>query len=90
HGYDMYGDEDGDGILNFQDVNRGPGPGDGSLTDYTDSNGDGIADVFDTDGDGIIDAYDLDSDNDGCPDSNEFYEDSNADGGDGGQFGVGP
>ncbi|MDP5202289.1 DUF1573 domain-containing protein, partial [Flavobacterium sp. DG2-3] len=90
HGYDMYGDEDGDGILNFQDVNRGPGPGDGSLTDYTDSNGDGIADVFDTDGDGIIDAYDLDSDNDGCPDSNEFYEDSNADGGDGGQFGIGP
>ncbi|MDA6070392.1 gliding motility-associated C-terminal domain-containing protein [Flavobacterium sp. AC] len=90
HGYDIFGDEDGDGILNFQDVSKGPGPGDGSKTDYTDVNGDGIADVFDTDGDGIIDAFDLDSDNDGCPDSNEYYNDPNADGGDGGQYGLGP
>tara|TARA_R110002020_G_scaffold41194_1_gene121460 strand:+ start:9325 stop:14112 length:4788 start_codon:yes stop_codon:yes gene_type:complete len=45
---------------------------------------------FDTDGDGIVDRLDLDSDNDGCPDSNEYYGDPNADGGDGGQFGPGP
>src|SRR5690606_23855282 len=45
---------------------------------------------FDTDGDGIVDRLDLDSDNDGRSDSNEYYGDTNADGGDGGQFGPGP
>ncbi|MFS4482056.1 Ig-like domain-containing protein, partial [Hyunsoonleella sp. 2307UL5-6] len=43
----------------------------------------------DTDRDGIVDSFDLDSDNDNCSDANEAYADSNADGGDGGQFGTG-
>ena len=43
----------------------------------------------DTDGDGIPDQLDLDSDDDGCSDANEFYKDTNADGGDGGEFGSG-
>ncbi len=51
-----------------------------------------IADVpvcQDTDNDGLPDSLDLDSDGDGCSDANEFYRDSNADGGDGGEFGSG-
>ncbi|WP_298500349.1 hypothetical protein, partial [uncultured Algibacter sp.] len=44
---------------------------------------------IDTDGDGTPDYLDLDSDNDGCSDANEAYADSDADGGDGGQFGTG-
>jgi uncharacterized repeat protein (TIGR01451 family) len=43
----------------------------------------------DSDGDGIYDRVDLDSDDDGCSDANEAYNDSNADGGDGGQYGSG-
>ncbi|WP_350287513.1 T9SS type B sorting domain-containing protein [uncultured Croceitalea sp.] len=43
----------------------------------------------DTDSDGIPDQLDLDSDGDGCSDANEFYKDSNADGGDGGEYGTG-
>ena len=35
------------------------------------------------------DFLDTDSDEDGCTDANEAYEDSEADGGDGGQFGTG-
>ncbi|SEM16365.1 hypothetical protein SAMN04487910_4279, partial [Aquimarina amphilecti] len=42
----------------------------------------------DTDGDDIPNHLDLDSDDDGCSDANEAYNDSNADGGDGGQFGM--
>lgn len=64
------GDEDGDGTLNFEDTSDG-GTGDGSTTDYTDSNGDGIPDVFDFDSDGIPNHLDLDSDNDGIPDLQE-------------------
>src|SRR5690606_33208028 len=45
---------------------------------------------FDTDGDGIVDRLDLTSENDGCSESNEYYGDPNADGGDEGQFGPGP
>ncbi len=41
---------------------------DGSPTDYTDSNGDGVPDVYDFDGDGISNHLDLDSDNDGLYD----------------------
>ncbi|MHA7060189.1 DUF7507 domain-containing protein, partial [Aquimarina sp. M1] len=41
----------------------------------------------DSDGDGIVNSLDTDSDNDGCSDANEAYNDANADGGDGGQFG---
>ncbi len=43
----------------------------------------------DSDGDGIFDRVDLDSDGDGCSDANEAYNNSNADGGDDGRYGVG-
>ncbi|MDT0540306.1 discoidin domain-containing protein [Croceitalea sp. P059] len=43
----------------------------------------------DTDSDNIPDVYDLDSDGDTCNDTIEAYYDSNADGGDGGQYGTG-
>jgi hypothetical protein len=46
-------------------------------------------DSLDTDGDGFIDGLDLDSDNDGCSDVNEYYNNPSADGGDGGDFGIG-
>ncbi len=42
-----------------------------------------------TDSDGYPDHLDLDSDDDGCSDANEAYDDSNADGGDGGAYGTG-
>ncbi|MGD1847058.1 MAG: FG-GAP-like repeat-containing protein, partial [Salibacteraceae bacterium] len=71
NGNDPFGDEDGDGILNFQDNSDGGNSGDGSTTNYTDSNGDGIPDVYDTDGDGVPNHADLDSDNDGIPDLQE-------------------
>ncbi|WP_299903335.1 DUF11 domain-containing protein, partial [uncultured Aquimarina sp.] len=61
------GDEDGDGVPNWQD-DSDDGTGDGSTTDYTDSNGDGVPDVYDNDGDGIPNHLDLDSDNDGLYD----------------------
>ena len=61
------GDEDGDGIPNYRDV-VDSGDGDGSLTDYTDADGNGFSDVFDVDGDGIPNHLDLDADNDGIPD----------------------
>ncbi|WP_128755353.1 DUF4347 domain-containing protein, partial [Aquimarina sediminis] len=44
---------------------------------------------IDSDSDTIPDHLELDSDNDGCSDANEAYANSNADGGDGGQYGVG-
>ncbi|MGJ8761020.1 MAG: T9SS type A sorting domain-containing protein [Polaribacter sp.] len=62
------GDEDGDGIPNYLDNHDDGNGGDGSTTDYTDSNNDGIPDVYDNDGDGIPNHFDLDSDNDGIPD----------------------
>ena len=43
----------------------------------------------DTDSDGIPDQLDFDSDGDGCSDANEFYKNSNADGGDDGEYGAG-
>ena len=53
-------DLDGDGLLNFRDL---------------DSDGDGISDaiegILDTDGDGVPNFKDLDSDGDGVPDSKE-------------------
>jgi len=66
-GLDPNGDEDGDGIENYQDasdaaVNSG----------CTDANADGICDqiasIYDTDGDNVPDHFDLDSDNDGITD----------------------
>ncbi len=70
------GDADGDGLPNFQDIEDNAGQpgipaGDGSITDYTDANSDGIPDVYDTDGDSIPNHLDLDSDNDGIPDNVE-------------------
>lgn len=43
----------------------------------------------DSDLDGALNSMDLDSDNDGCSDANEYYNNNNADGGDGGRYGVG-
>jgi hypothetical protein len=74
-GNDPNGDADGDGIANYQDVNDDSGTtggGDGSTTDYTDSNADGLPDAFDFDQDGIPNHLDLDSDNDGLLDNKEF------------------
>jgi hypothetical protein len=68
--YDPLGDEDGDTIVNYLD-NTDNGTGDGSNTDYTDSNADGVPDVFDFDNDGIPNHLDLDADNDGIPDNIE-------------------
>ncbi len=70
NGFSPSEDEDGDGIPNWNDTNDN-GTGDGSLTSYADSNGDGIPDVYDFDGDGIPNHFDLDSDNDGCSDAIE-------------------
>ena len=67
-GNDPYGDADGDGILNWMDTVDDATPGDGSLTNYTDADSNGIPDVYDTDGDGVPNHFDLDSDNDGIYD----------------------
>ena len=69
-GNDPNGDEDGDGIANYQDVSD-DGTGDGSTTDYTDANSDGLPDAYDFDGDGVPNHLDLDSDNDGILDNVE-------------------
>lgn len=74
------GDEDGDGIRNWTDYIDDGDDGDGSATDYTDSNGDGIPDVFDVDGDGTPNHLDTDSDNDGLDDSYEAGGDADGDG----------
>ncbi|WP_372794912.1 beta strand repeat-containing protein, partial [Lutibacter sp.] len=83
-----FGDEDGDGIYNYADAIDN-GTGDGSLTDYTNTNADVIPDAYDFDLDGIVNHLDTDSDNDGCSDANEAYGSSTADAGDGMQFGTG-
>lgn len=62
------GDEDGDGIPNWADITDNGNGGDGSTTDYTNSNGDNIPDVFDTDNDGIPNHHDPDADGDGIAD----------------------
>ncbi len=79
---DPFGDEDGDGLLNINDAFDNNGPdGDGSTTDYTDLNNDGVPDVYDYDGDGIPNHLDLDGDNDGIPDVIEAGgTDTNGDG----------
>ena len=66
-GNEPNGDEDGDGIPNWLDTTD-DGAGDGSPTDYTDADGNGIPDVYDADGDGVPNHLDLDSDNDGIYD----------------------
>ncbi|RDK83873.1 gliding motility-associated C-terminal domain-containing protein, partial [Marinirhabdus gelatinilytica] len=67
-GNEPNGDADGDGVPNYLDTTDDAGTGDGSVTDYTDSNGDGIPDVYDFDNDGIPNHLDLDGDNDGILD----------------------
>lgn len=67
-GNDPDGDEDGDGTPNYLDTSDAGDSGDGSTTNYIDSDSNGIPDVYDTDGDGISNHLDLDSDNDGIPD----------------------
>ncbi|MEQ9187248.1 MAG: T9SS type A sorting domain-containing protein [Cryomorphaceae bacterium] len=67
-GYDPNGNEDGDEFPNWLDTNDDGNGGDGSTTDYTDANGDGIPDVYDFDRDGIPNHLDKDSDNDGIVD----------------------
>ncbi|QVY63993.1 T9SS type A sorting domain-containing protein [Polaribacter sp. Q13] len=63
------GDADGDGIPNYKDTENTKGTtGDGSTTDYTDTDNNGIPDVYDTDGDGVPNHFDLDADNDGITD----------------------
>lgn len=68
NGNEPAGDEDGDGVPNFSDTSDGGNSGDGSTTDYTDSNADGIADVYDSDRDGVPNHLDIDADNDGIVD----------------------
>ncbi len=65
------GDEDGDGISNYLDTTDNGNSGDGSVTNYTDANLDGIPDVYDTEGDAVPNHLDLDSDNDGILDAVE-------------------
>lgn len=68
-GTDPSFDDDGDGILNYQDP------------DYCTLNANGVCDALDADGDGIINQFDLDSDNDGIPDLVEVGGvDTNGDG----------
>lgn len=67
-GNDPDGNEDGDAFPNWIDTLDNGNGGDGSVTDYVDSNGDGIPDVYDFDGDGVPNHLDKDSDNDGVVD----------------------
>ncbi|MDH7913132.1 hypothetical protein QGM60_10170, partial [Winogradskyella sp. SYSU M77433] len=85
--YDV--DESGNGAL---DTN-GDGVIDSNDTGFSDANGNGADDTaevtvpIDTLNDGSYDFQNTDSDGDGCPDANEAYNDPNAAGADGGQFG---
>jgi len=74
---DPSGDADLDGIPNYQDP------------DYCVLNANGVCDSMDLDGDGLPNYLDTDSDDDGCSDSNEAYQDENADGGDNENYGIG-
>ncbi|MFP4845506.1 beta strand repeat-containing protein, partial [Winogradskyella sp. PE311] len=86
--YDV--DEAGNGIL---DTNN-DGVIDVNDTGFNDGDGNGADDTaeattpIDTGSDGSFDFQNTDSDGDGCSDANEAYNDTNADGGDGGQFGA--
>ena len=66
---DPSGDEDGDGISNYFDLDDATVTA--GLTSTADVNGDGVYDVYDTDLDGVPDFLDLDSDNDGIFDAIE-------------------
>ncbi|MEQ8550141.1 MAG: T9SS type A sorting domain-containing protein [Cyclobacteriaceae bacterium] len=60
-----FGDQDADGVFNFNDSDN---PTDLSSNPLTDTNSDGIWDEYDWDLDGVPNFFDLDSDNDGIPD----------------------
>lgn len=62
---DPFGDQDADGLFNYNDPDDPTNLASGPLTD---SNGDGVWDEYDYDLDGVPDFFDLDSDNDGIPD----------------------
>ncbi|WP_457617596.1 hypothetical protein, partial [Lutibacter sp.] len=91
------GDNDGDGLPNYLDTSDDTGASatyianaDGSVTDYTDTNSDGVPDVYEAgaDADVLPNHLDTDSDNDGCVDVDEVYgsgTDADADG----QYGLG-
>ncbi|MDJ1504943.1 Ig-like domain-containing protein [Xanthocytophaga agilis] len=75
---DPSGDEDGDGVANWQDADD-PALGALGLT------ASGIRTIYaslDPDGDGLLSQFDLDSDGDGCPDAKEAVSGAtvNADG----------
>ncbi|MEZ4721020.1 MAG: T9SS type A sorting domain-containing protein [Flavobacteriales bacterium] len=78
-GADPNGNEDGDEYPNWLDTVDDGNGGDGSTTDYTDADGNGIPDIFDIDGDGIPNHIDLDSDNDGITDLAENPDGSGVD-----------
>ncbi|HHC80079.1 MAG TPA: hypothetical protein ENK46_09370, partial [Flavobacteriia bacterium] len=95
-GNDPNGDNDGDGLPNYLDTvdNTGQHPtyianADGSTTNYTDANGDGVPDVYEesADADSIPNHLDIDSDGDGCFDADEAYNDLNADTNNDGTYG---
>ncbi|WP_188476220.1 gliding motility-associated C-terminal domain-containing protein [Dokdonia pacifica] len=95
-------DADNDGIYDVEESGGVDADNDGQAddTDGDSSNNNGVpnsanggtgnppidSDPANADG---SDFLDTDADGDGCSDSNEAYQDSNADGGDGGQFGMG-
>ncbi|MGJ8716551.1 MAG: hypothetical protein ACSHXG_15740, partial [Maribacter stanieri] len=98
-------DADNDGIYDAVEAGHGqPFDANGRLTGAVGTDGipDSVQDAGeedsdsvnytedDSDADGNPDRIEVDSDNDGCSDSNEAYNNSNADGGDGGQYGPDP
>ncbi|WP_299103091.1 hypothetical protein, partial [uncultured Winogradskyella sp.] len=86
-------DSDNDGIYDIDEVggtdidNDGIADGTVSTEGIPSSASTGIVPI-DTLSDGSFDFQNTDSDGDGCSDANEAYSDNNADGSDGGQFGV--
>ncbi|MDG4714436.1 beta strand repeat-containing protein, partial [Winogradskyella marincola] len=76
-------DTNGDGVIDSNDAIFSDGDGNGA-----DDTAEGTTPI-DTLSDGSYDFQNTDSDGDGCSDANEAYDDINADGGDGDQFGTG-
>ena len=69
------------GTDGIPDAVQGAGNADSGTVNYA---------LRDSNTNGRVDFLNLDSDGDGCSDANEAYNDPNADGGDGGKFGVDP
>ncbi|WP_407942469.1 beta strand repeat-containing protein, partial [Mesoflavibacter sp. CH_XMU1404-2] len=88
-------DSDNDGIYDSLEAGATDNDNNG-IADGIDTNNNGVPDSagtgvtpIDTLSDGSFDFLNLDSDGDGCSDANEAFGDSNADGGDGGSYGIG-